>query len=119
MKLQILRLNNNGLGVHGGVMIANGLNGLYSLAQDDGVELNLREFICGRNRQEVGGTQVKQKLILWRYSNFYSLNYLTSQALSKALGKIGTLEIIELPQNGILVEGKLINLDFVWSNHFY
>ena len=64
LKLQILRLNNNGLGVHGGVMIANGLNGLYSLAQDDGVELYLREFICGRNRQEVGGTQVKQKLIL-------------------------------------------------------
>merc|ERR1719204_2190057 len=41
LKLQVLRLNNNGLGVHGGKMIANGLNGLYSLAQDDGVELNL------------------------------------------------------------------------------
>ena len=81
----MLRLNNNGLGVHGGRMIANGLNGLYELAQDDQVALNLREFICGRNRQEVGGTA----------------------ALSEALGKIGTLEIIELPQNGILVEGKL------------
>ena len=66
-------------------MIANGLNGLHDLAQDDQVALNLREFICGRNRQEVGGTA----------------------ALSEALGKIGTLEIIELPQNGILVEGKI------------
>ena len=68
-------------------MIANGLNGLHDLAQDDQVALNLREFICGRNRQEVGGTA----------------------ALSEALGKIGTLEIIELPQNGILVEGKTKN----------
>ena len=66
-------------------MIANGLKGLAELAREDGVQLNLREFICGRNRQEVGGTA----------------------ALSEALGQIGTLEVIELPQNGILVAGKI------------
>ena len=65
-------------------MIANGLKNLHQLAVDDGVKLNLKEFVCGRSRQEVGGTK----------------------ALAEAFSLMGTLELIELPQNGILVEGK-------------
>ena len=68
-------------------MIANGLKNLHQLAVDDGVKLNLKEFVCGRSRQEVGGTK----------------------ALAEAFSLMGTLELIELPQNGILVEGLLLN----------
>ena len=68
-------------------MIANGLKNLHQLAVDDGVKLNLKEFVCGRSRQEVGGTK----------------------ALAEAFSLMGTLELIELPQNGILVEGLLLS----------
>ena len=47
---QVLKLNNNGLGISGGEMIARGLSNLSQLAQDDGELLNLREFVCGRNQ---------------------------------------------------------------------
>lgn len=43
--LQVLRLNNNGLGVDGGKLLAKGLQNLN----------NLSTFICGRNRLEIVG----------------------------------------------------------------
>ena len=81
--LQVLKLNNTGLGVHGGIMIGRGLENLHQLALDNGCRLQMKEFVCGRSRQEIGGTK----------------------ALAVAFNKIGTLECIEMPQNGILVEG--------------
>ena len=65
-------------------MIANGLNSLDILASRNGMTLRLKEFICGRNRLEIHGTK----------------------ALAEVFAKIGTLEIIEVPQNGIQPEGE-------------
>ena len=67
-------------------MIASGLSDLAKLSRENGQKLMLKEFICGRNRLEVPGTQ----------------------ALAAVFEELGTLEIIELPQNGIQPEGMRI-----------
>ena len=74
--LKEIRMHNNGLGPQGGQKFALALEKCY---ENSGQKLALKTFICGRNRLELEG----------------------SRALSAILGKIGTLEEIQMPQNGI------------------
>lgn len=69
-------------------MIASGLSDLAKLTRDNGQKLMLKEFICGRNRLEVPGTQ----------------------ALAAVFEDLGTLEVIEIPQNGIQPEGLRVKI---------
>ncbi|KAL3880177.1 hypothetical protein ACJMK2_032441 [Sinanodonta woodiana] len=77
--LKELRLNNNGLGIGGGKMLAQCLLDCHKSSTEAGTPLALKTFISGRNRLENDG----------------------AQALAKAFKAIGTLEEIAMPQNGI------------------
>ncbi|XP_058119645.1 ran GTPase-activating protein [Anopheles ziemanni] len=77
--LQELKLNNCGLGIEGGTMLAKALLEGHRGSVKAGPPLALRVFIAGRNRLENAG----------------------AKALSEMFATIGTLEQIEMPQNGI------------------
>lgn len=81
--LQTLRLNNNGLGIGGGTMIAAALQASADNAKAENRPSSLRTIICGRNRLEDG----------------------SSKALARAFASHGKLEIIRMPQNGIRPDG--------------
>ncbi|XP_053674991.1 ran GTPase-activating protein [Anopheles nili] len=81
--LQELKLNNCGLGIEGGTMLAKALLDGHSGSQKAGKPLALKVFIAGRNRLENSG----------------------AAALSTMFAAIGTLEQIEMPQNGIYYKG--------------
>ncbi|KAI0373659.1 RNI-like protein [Pilatotrama ljubarskyi] len=80
--LQVLKLNNNGLGPAGGTVIADALT---TLAQslEKGQKSKLRTIICGRNRLEDG----------------------SAEAWAAALRAHGTLQEVRMPQNGIRMAG--------------
>jgi Ran GTPase-activating protein 1 len=78
--LQILRLNNNGLGISGGKLLAKSLLECY---ESSGKQLALKIFIAGRNRLENDGTK----------------------ALAQVFQTMGTLQEIAMPQNGIYAPG--------------
>ncbi|KAK7791512.1 hypothetical protein R5R35_010892 [Gryllus longicercus] len=77
--LEILKLNNNGLGISGGKMLAKGLLDCYTKGKEIGKPLRLRVFVAGRNRLENDG----------------------ARALAEVFKTVGTLEEIHMPQNGI------------------
>lgn len=78
--LEILRLNNNGLGITGGKALAKALHACYENSdRDTGKPLALKVFIAGRNRLENEG----------------------AKALAGVFQTLGTLEEIAMPQNGI------------------
>ncbi|CAG5121351.1 unnamed protein product [Candidula unifasciata] len=77
--LKELKLNNNGLGITGGKMLAECLLECHKSSVAAGQPLSLRVFISGRNRLENDG----------------------ATALSAAFKAIGTLEFLAMPQNGI------------------
>ncbi|KAK9712379.1 Ran GAP Rna1 [Basidiobolus ranarum] len=81
--LQVLKLNNNGLGVQGGNLIAKALLAAQEKNDAEGRPSSLRTIIAGRNRLENG----------------------SSKALAEAFQAHGTLREIRLPQNGIRPEG--------------
>lgn len=82
-QLQILRLNNNGLGTGGAELLAKALTTCIAESTQAGRPLALRTFICGRNRLEnVGAT-----------------------AMGAVFGKMHSLEEVAMPQNGIYHEG--------------
>uniref|UniRef100_A0A0K0DI43 RAN GTPase-activating protein 2 n=1 Tax=Angiostrongylus cantonensis TaxID=6313 RepID=A0A0K0DI43_ANGCA len=80
--LQILKLNNNGLGA-GGQTIAQSLLKCHRNALKDGAKFKLKTFIAGRNRLEDLG----------------------AKALAEAFSVLGSLEEINIAQNGIREEG--------------
>ncbi|WKY02698.1 hypothetical protein Q1695_016173 [Nippostrongylus brasiliensis] len=80
--LEVLKLNNNGLG-GGGKVIAHCLSECLTRSTMAGRRLKLKTFIAGRNRLEVPG----------------------AVALAEAFTKIGTLEEFAVPQNGITAKG--------------
>ncbi|KAF9046081.1 hypothetical protein BJ165DRAFT_1345554 [Panaeolus papilionaceus] len=80
---QILRLNNNGLGPAGGVVIANALLESAKLSQAEGKKSNLKTVICGRNRLENG----------------------SAPAWAEAFAAHGTLVEVRMVQNGIRMDG--------------
>lgn len=77
--LKELRLNNNGLGISGGKALAAAMNNTLSNQSS----FSLKVFIAGRNRLENEGTK----------------------ALAAVFKKMKSLEEIQMPQNGIHVEG--------------
>jgi len=77
--LQELKLNNNGLGITGGKMLAECLSECHEKSVAAGRPLALKVFISGRGRLENDG----------------------ATALAKAFKAIGTLEHLAMPQNGI------------------
>lgn len=78
--LKEIRMHNNGLGPQGAQKFADALGKCYV---NSGKKLALRVFICGRNRLEYEG----------------------SKAISNVLKTMGTLEEIQMPQNGIRSNG--------------
>ncbi|CAL1543294.1 unnamed protein product [Lymnaea stagnalis] len=81
--LKELKLNNNGLGIGGGKMLAECLTECHKSSLKAGRPLALRVFISGRNRLENEG----------------------ATALAGAFKAIGTLEFLAMPQNGINHQG--------------
>lgn len=81
--LQELRLNNCGLGTSGGRMLAASLTECFEASTRAGTPFQLKVFIAGRNRLENDG----------------------AHALGKIFGRIGTLEEVAMPQNGITHDG--------------
>ena len=81
--LKELRLNNTGCGVTGGKALAKLLNECYDASKKNGAPLALRVFVLGRSRQENDG----------------------AKALAEVFKKMGSLEEVVLPQNGIYHEG--------------
>ncbi|CAG8527265.1 9749_t:CDS:2 [Paraglomus brasilianum] len=80
---QVLKLNNNGLGVRGGTIIGQALLEAAKKNNEEGKKSSLRTIIAGRNRLENG----------------------SSKYLANAFAAHGTLVDIRLPQNGIRPEG--------------
>uniref|UniRef100_UPI00358EE50B ran GTPase-activating protein 1-like n=1 Tax=Myxine glutinosa TaxID=7769 RepID=UPI00358EE50B len=77
--LMTLRLNNCGLGIGGGKILAEALLECQKGARAANQPMVLRVFVAGRNRLENDG----------------------ATALAEALKAIGTLEEVHMPQNGI------------------
>ncbi|KAF7364959.1 hypothetical protein MVEN_00366700 [Mycena venus] len=80
---QVLKLNNNGLGPAGGVVLANALLESAKLSKAEGKKSSLRTVICGRNRLEDG----------------------SAPAWAEAFAAHGTLQEVRMPQNGIRMDG--------------
>ncbi|XP_012680432.1 ran GTPase-activating protein 1a [Clupea harengus] len=77
--LQELRLNNCGMGIGGGKILAAALTECHKQSSALGAPLRLKVFIAGRNRLENDG----------------------ATALAQAFQLMGSLEEIHMPQNGI------------------
>ncbi|XP_063078499.1 ran GTPase-activating protein 1a [Engraulis encrasicolus] len=77
--LQELRLNNCGMGIGGGKILAAALTECHKQSSAAGAPLSLKVFIAGRNRLENDG----------------------ATALAQAFQLMGSLEEIHIPQNGI------------------
>ncbi|NWW92091.1 RAGP1 protein, partial [Rhynochetos jubatus] len=77
--LQELKLNNCGMGIGGGKILAAALKECHRKSSAQGKPLALKIFMAGRNRLENDG----------------------ATALAEAFGIIGTLEEVHMPQNGI------------------
>nr|XP_031527642.1 ran GTPase-activating protein 1 isoform X2 [Vicugna pacos] len=77
--LHELKLNNCGMGIGGGKILAAALTECHRKSSVQGKPLALKVFVAGRNRLENDG----------------------ATALAEAFGIIGTLEEVHMPQNGI------------------
>ncbi|XP_051530772.1 ran GTPase-activating protein 1b isoform X2 [Myxocyprinus asiaticus] len=74
-----LRLNNCGMGIGGGTVLASALTECHKQSSASGSPLRLKVFIAGRNRLENDG----------------------ATALAQAFKLLGSLEEVHMPQNGI------------------
>ncbi|KAM7386465.1 hypothetical protein PAMA_009198 [Pampus argenteus] len=77
--LQELRLNNCGMGIGGGKILAAALTQCHKKSSAEGSPLSLKLFVAGRNRLENDG----------------------ATALAQAFQLMGSLEEVHMPQNGI------------------
>ncbi|XP_078124948.1 ran GTPase-activating protein 1-like isoform X2 [Sander vitreus] len=77
--LQELRLNNCGMGIGGGKILAASLTQCHKKSSAEGTPLGLKVFVAGRNRLENDG----------------------ATALAQAFQLMGSLEEVHMPQNGI------------------
>ncbi|KAJ3600188.1 hypothetical protein NHX12_031174 [Muraenolepis orangiensis] len=78
-RLQELKLNNCGMGIGGGKILAAALTECHKKSSAMGAPLRLKVFIAGRNRLENDG----------------------ARALAQAFQLMGSLEEVHMPQNGI------------------
>ncbi|KAJ1775282.1 Ran GAP Rna1 [Coemansia sp. RSA 2523] len=82
-KLEVLKLNNNGLGIQGGTTIARALLECHAECEKQGLQPALRTLVCGRNRLENGA----------------------APEFARAFAALKTLREVRMPQNGIRPEG--------------
>jgi len=118
--IQVLRLNNNGLGPAGGQVIANALLASAKLSKAEGKKSNLKTLICGRNRLENGsasewaeafaehGSLVEVRMI----QNGIRMDGIT--ALAKGLTKCPDIEYIDLQDNAFIAGGELTGVE-AWA----
>ncbi|XP_041671167.1 ran GTPase-activating protein 1b [Cheilinus undulatus] len=83
--LRELKLNNCGMGIGGGKILAEALTECHRQSSALGAPLKLRVFVAGRNRLENEG----------------------ASALAKAFQLMGSLEEVHMPQNGINSTGVM------------
>ncbi|KAF7648751.1 hypothetical protein LDENG_00152320 [Lucifuga dentata] len=83
--LQELRLNNCGMGIGGGKILAASLIECHKKSSAQGAPLRLKVFVAGRNRLENDG----------------------ATALAQAFQLMGSLEEVHMPQNGITHPGVM------------
>lgn len=83
--LRELKLNNCGMGIGGGKILAEALIECHRQSSANGTPLKLRVFVAGRNRLENEG----------------------AQALARAFRLMGSLEEVHMPQNGIHYVGVM------------
>lgn len=81
--LEVLKFNNNGLGIGGGKILSEALLQCHKASSEANQALKLKVFVAGRNRLENEG----------------------AAALAEAFKVIGSLEEISMPQNGINHQG--------------
>ena len=118
--VQILRLNNNGLGPAGGQVIAKALLASAKLSKAEGKKSNLKTVICGRNRLENGsasewaeafaehGTLVEVRMV----QNGIRMDGIT--ALARGLAKCPDIEYIDLQDNTFTVDSELSDVE-TWA----
>lgn len=81
--LQILRLNNNGLGIQGAKLLSNALLDAIESSKKLGKPMALKVFVAGRNRLENEGAKL----------------------LARVFKEMKTLEELSMPMNGIYHQG--------------
>lgn len=116
MPLQHLYLNNNGLGPHAGILIADALSELHAkkeAARKDGATVSdLETVICGRNRLENGSmtawaktfslhNKIKEVKMVQNGIRQEGISHLLSEGLSHA----ARLEVLDLQDNTFVVPG--------------
>lgn len=114
--LQHLYLNNNGLGPHAGILIADALSELHAkkeAARKDGAAVpDLETVICGRNRLENGSMtawaktfalhdKIKEVKMVQNGIRQEGISHLLSEGLSHAAG----LEVLDLQDNTFVLPG--------------
>lgn len=114
--LQHLYLNNNGLGPHAGILIADALSQLHAkkeAARKEGQEVpNLETVICGRNRLENGSMtawakafslhdEVKEVKMIQNGIRQEGIAHLLSEGLGYASG----LRVLDLQDNTFTIRG--------------
>ncbi|KAF9468638.1 hypothetical protein BDZ94DRAFT_685014 [Collybia nuda] len=117
---QVLKLNNNGLGPAGGVVLANALLESAKLSKAEGKKSNLRTVICGRNRLENGSAPswadafaAHESLVEIRMpQNGIRMEGIT--ALAKGLSKCTGLRYIDLQDNTFTEDGATTGLE-AWT----
>lgn len=100
--LQVLKLNNNGMGPTGGATIAGALLANAQKAKAEGRKPALRTIICGSSPLPLGS---RTKLNEWRIAGRNRLENGSAQAFADAFAALGSLEEVRMPQNGIRMEG--------------
>lgn len=116
MPLQHLYLNNNGLGPHAGILIADAISELHAkkeAAREEGKTVpDLETVICGRNRLENGSmtawakafslhSNIKEVKMVQNGIRQEGISHLLSEGLSHALG----LETLDLQDNTFTLMG--------------
>lgn len=127
--LQHLYLNNNGLGPHAGILIADALSELYSkkeAARKEGQTVpDLETVICGRNRLENGSmtawaktfslhNKIKEVKMVQNGIRQEGISHLLSEGLSHATG----LETLDLQDNTFTLMGAkaLAKVTPIWTS---
>ncbi|PWZ02461.1 RNI-like protein [Testicularia cyperi] len=108
----VLKLNNNGLGVTGGTIVAEALIEAAENLKAKGLESKLRTVICGRNRLENGSAPVWAKayaahggLVEVRmFQNGIRMEGI--EAISKGLASCPNLEVLDLQDNTATLRGS-------------
>ena len=118
--IEILRLNNNGLGPAGGEVIAKALRESAEISKAAGLRSNLKTVICGRNRLENGsagawadafaahGTLVEVRM----FQNGIRMEGITR--LGEGLSKCPDIQHIDLQDNTFTVDGEVDGVE-LWA----